>query len=662
VIVKKIPSSRMAEPKSLAANVRDLADYIAGPRAGDDGEKVEHRGGLNFLALDHGSQVQEMIDLAEVARRDAKPVQHWIFSWREGEQPTPAQADEAAKMFLDEMGLADHQAIYALHSDTHNWHLHLAINRVHPETEKLVTVNKSYDHKVAHRAVARIELRQRWQPEARALYAPDAQGELKLVKHLGDERQPSARALAFEEHAGARSAERIALEEAAPIIRRARSWRQLHETLGTAGMRFEKKGSGALLWIGDQPVKASAAGRDCSMSALQKRLGEFEPTVTPLPAPPLHKAGPRSLDSSEPLLASYLEQRQRFREERAKSAAYEGHQRAEWRRLLDRQRQERAHILRGSWKGKGDLLNTLRSLTATQQAQEKADLRDRHKRERAAMARDRGRFPSYEDWLARSDRQAADEWRHRPRRPVTIEGSRFDQPTPRDIRAVTAVLDGGRVHYHLARSGRAPAFTDRGKTIDIHQGRNREAVLAALQLSAQKWGDFWIRGDAQFKRNCVELAAEHGFKITNPELQQAIAAERGRLRTMTESDAPTRRPEAMTPAAIYGRHLAALVREQPERLADASRLDAEIAVRLAVTGHSRAQVVNMIRDGARTARSNEARSWDTYARRATDFAFSPPGREMRERLAGQQQKLLRLEGREDEHALLRRLGGPMRPL
>ena len=107
MIVKKIPSSKMAAPKSLAANVRDLADYIAGPRAGGDEEKVEHRGGLNLLALDHDSQVQEMIDLAEVARRDAKPVQHWILSWREGEQPTSAQADEAAKMFLDEMGLAE---------------------------------------------------------------------------------------------------------------------------------------------------------------------------------------------------------------------------------------------------------------------------------------------------------------------------------------------------------------------------------------------------------------------------------------------------------------------------------------------------------------------------------------------------------------------------
>ena len=46
MIVKKVPPSKLAAPKSLAANVRDLADYIAGPTAGGDGEKVEHRGAL----------------------------------------------------------------------------------------------------------------------------------------------------------------------------------------------------------------------------------------------------------------------------------------------------------------------------------------------------------------------------------------------------------------------------------------------------------------------------------------------------------------------------------------------------------------------------------------------------------------------------------------
>src|SRR5262249_40425344 len=156
--------------------------------------------------------------------------QHWILSWREGEQPTHAQADQAVRMFLDEMGLAQHQAIYALHRDTHNWHLHLAVNRVHPETERLVTVNKGFDHEVAHRAVAGIEHRQGWAREAHALYTPRPDGTVERVRSRGTaSRQPSARASTFEERTGERSAERIATELAAPVIRQAQSWRELHE-------------------------------------------------------------------------------------------------------------------------------------------------------------------------------------------------------------------------------------------------------------------------------------------------------------------------------------------------------------------------------------------------------------------------------------------------
>src|SRR6185312_12000612 len=282
---------------------------------------------------------------------------------------------------------------------------------------------------------------------------------------------------------------------------------------------------------------------------------------------------PRPLDPAAPLLASYLDQRRKHYAQRAEPGKRVDRQRDEWRQLGDRHRKERAEMFRGSWKGKGDALSALRSLIAARQAQEKAALRDRQKLERVAARRARERFPSYEEWLARFDRDAADKWRHRTRRPATVEGATFDPPTPRDIRAVTAVMDRDRVHYHLPGSRRAPAFTDRGKSIDIHDGRNREAVLAALQLSAQKWGEFWIRGDTQFKRTCVQLAAEHGFKITNPELQEAIDAERERLRMARVPDGPTRRPDLMTPAAIYGCHLAAIVREQPEQWVDPSRLD-----------------------------------------------------------------------------------------
>ncbi len=606
-----------------------------------------------------------MIDLAEVARRSQQPVQHWILSWREGEQPTRAQADEAVGMFLAEMGLGEHQAIYALHRDTHNWHVHIAVNRVHPTTEKVVTVNNGFDLEIAHRAIARIEQSQGWEREARGLYAVGTDGRVdRLRPREQSERQPSDRARNLEERTGQRSAERIAIEEAGTIIRQARSWRELHTALAAQGMRYEKKGSGALIWIGEQPVKASTAGRDCSMAALRDRLGDFETAL----APPARASIPaRAVDESAPTLRVYLdERREHYRERESRRARATREQRGEWRDLADRHRKERADIFRGSWRGKGDLLNATRSVLAARQAQEKAAVRERQQLERAALRREQGRFPSYEDWLARRDRDQADRWRYRDRRPATIEGATFEQPAARDIRAFTAVLDGRKVHYHLAGSRRT-AFTDHGKTIDIHASRNRESVLAALQLSAQKWGTISVHGNREFMRICVELAAEQGFKIANPDLQEAIAVQRRRLRPPNGPDtrAPRveSRPESLTLASIYRRHIEEILRDQPRaRRIDGSRLDADVAIRMAVTGHSREQIAKAILDGARTDRPNEDRDWQAYARRAVQHAFGLPGEQARLHLEPLRDKLLRIEGREDERHLLRRLGGPSRGL
>ncbi len=642
MIVKKVPTSKHAAPKSKALNVRALTDYIAGPRAGGDGEKVEHRGAVNLLNIDHEGQVQEMIDLAEIAKRSPQPVQHWIMSWREGEQPTAAQADAAVATFLDEMGLARHQAIYALHRDTHNWHLHLAVNRVDPDTEKVVTVNNRFDHEVAHRAIARIEERQGWQREDRALFLVRPDGDLERSQPRGQRgRQPSVGARDFEERAGARSYERIALEDAAPIIRKAQRWPELHRALAQNGLRFEKKGSGAILWIGNEPVKASCAGRGCSMSALQKRLGEFTPAAQERSPERPHDRPPQPLDPASKPWQQYIGDRARHATERAAVRDHTAaRQRDEWRRAAERHRRERADLFGRSWKGQGDLLNATRSVLAAQQAQEKAALRDQQKLEREELRRAQ-RFPSFKAWLTERSPELAQEWRHRERQPAAIEGPTFEQPVQRDIRAFQAVVDGGRVHYHLNGELGRPAFTDRGKVIDIRDSR-RESVLAALQLSAQKWGNFTVHGSESFRRLCADLAVEHGFKITNPELQRTIADRRERLRHRDRPLQP-RNLNARSPADAYRLHFAEVARQAISSVADPSRLDAEVAVRLRVMGYQPEVIVRTIRDGAPALRPHEQRDWNDYARRAVDFAFGVPGSRLAAEFVRGHEQTLRTE-------------------
>ena len=69
----------------------------------------------------------------------------------------------------------------------------------------------------------------------------------------------------------------------------------------------------------------------------------------------------------------------------------------------------------------------------------------------------------------------------------------------------------------------------------------------------------------------------------------------------------------MTPAAIYRRHRDAIVREQPGQRIDPSRVDARVAVRMAVTGHSYDQIADAIKAGASGDRPGEKRDWEQYA-------------------------------------------------
>ena len=103
-------------------------------------------------------------------------------------------------------------------------------------------------------------------------------------------------------------------------------------------------------------------------------------------------------------------------------------------------------------------------------------------------------------------------------------------------------------------------------------------VAAARRLSAAKWGAFEVTGNEAFKARCARLAAEHGFQITNPELQESIARERERLRVDVE---PTPEldvvPEA-TPVRIPA------TEESPVRTREVEPEIAEIA---AVFGNAR---------------------------------------------------------------------------
>ena len=88
----------------------------------------------------------------------------------------------------------------------------------------------------------------------------------------------------------------------------------------------------------------------------------------------------------------------------------------------------------------------------------------------------------------------------------------------------TAVIDKDKVHYKDA-TGRT-GFIDSGSKIELLKGFTEGDTLACLELARQKYGSFQVTGSPEFLKTCVSLAATHGFKLTNTDLQRDIAVQK----------------------------------------------------------------------------------------------------------------------------------------
>jgi len=647
MIVKYIANPKAQSSK--ASRIGSLLDYIeADGRA--DAQKAEYIGANgNFYSESLQGQRAEMFALAIEATRSRDPVDHWLLSWKEGEQPTQAQCNEAVEILKRHLGMSsEHLAVFALHRNTENYHLHVVLNRVHPDT--LRVEDKGWCIDKAHKAIAEIIRAQGWEAERNARYVADRSGQVTRASSVR-EPQPRSKARDHENATGEKSCERVAQEKAAPILLNAKSWAQVHEGLAQIDMLYERKGSGAMLWVGDQPLKASCIGREFSRIRMEERLGEFQPDsransiqLLPRTAEPFRSDMP----------ANWAEYRKTIVVNRKEKEASQVQQRMDHRVAREFQsaefRKERSALYQGG-KWSGDALNVARSLLAADHAMRKAELMERQKRERDSLRMRFGRRKTFEQFLVeQGEPQLAEQWRYRDTEtPATVilgDGDKI--PRKRDIRDFTAQVRQSahtrlaEIHYSSRSDPSHVSFTDRGKRIEVWQAQDETAVLAALQLGAQKWGTLTITGPDEFKQLCAQLAEQHGFKINNPELRREIP--RGPSEGHPVPIIPAGMP---SPSMAYQLHKADILNRIEVR--NASQLDWMIAVRMRVTGHDQQAITQALKENASQGREAENRNWTNYAERTAEAVFGPRGDRECARSAQRAEAWARVEGRDLAH-------------
>lgn len=76
-------------------------------------------------------------------RDNKEPVFHFTLAWAHDEKPSPEHMRETALSALKALGLEEHQAVLAAHSDKEHLHVHVIVNTVHPVTGRTARLQNS---------------------------------------------------------------------------------------------------------------------------------------------------------------------------------------------------------------------------------------------------------------------------------------------------------------------------------------------------------------------------------------------------------------------------------------------------------------------------------------------------------------------------------------
>ena len=591
MIVSKIENSKKSSGK--AARVAGVVDYIVAPENENSVEKCVFHEAVNFLSHDLKSQKAEMTALAQEAVRSKDPIDHWVLSWKSHERPTSEQAREAAAIFIKQCGLEGHQYIIGLHDDTDNMHLHIAVNRVHPDTCKVVKINKGFDKEAGHQAIALIEKKQGWSVEENARYRTNDRAELiidpatkrpQIFTEGEKQQQPTAKAQAMEIQTGQKSAQRVGIENAAPIIAQATTWKELHAAMAEAGMQYQRKGSGAVVQVGDEFVKASSITPKASLSALQKRLGPYQPPQEIKPNEYHHHHAPQKphaleagkepgnrLRSLSKCNLAVLTNQGKTRsagvlhiDGRAGGRSVDGLRRDtgrdnskltpqplrekqpgwnEYIAIRDAQKVAKTHETIALQKRHGDD----RTALAAKQKAERDELFKgnwKGKGEARNVLKSVIATQQAAEKLEQRERHAAErkalqaqykplpmykQWKEQPQIVGMNVRPLIDQHIERDkqrtvaqtLRALSHSVDARKhITYQL---GRRNVFRDEGRTIAVLDTKSDRGIAAALAVAQQKFGQtLELTGSDEFKRKAVAVAVENGLtcRFTDPALDK----------------------------------------------------------------------------------------------------------------------------------------------
>ena len=248
MIVKVQPS------RKHSSSFKRLHEYLTQEHDAETGEPIL-RGDvvLSWNLLSFDTAAGEMQGVASLNDRCKDAVCHYELAWPPGERPTRPQWTDSALQTLKALGYEGHQYMVVAHDDKKHFHIHIMVNKVHPQTLRAPT---RYNNWLALDAAARrLEAKYGWAhtpgmtrwDEQLNQAVPISRTERYALRTA--QQQPTGLAAKFEHYHDAESLQTYVRREVAPAVRSLLTrqnvtWDHLHCLLSKAHLRLEKSESG----------------------------------------------------------------------------------------------------------------------------------------------------------------------------------------------------------------------------------------------------------------------------------------------------------------------------------------------------------------------------------------------------------------------------------
>ncbi|MBU2750313.1 relaxase/mobilization nuclease domain-containing protein [Acidithiobacillus thiooxidans] len=589
-MIGKVGKSRTAAKSGSKSQFVDVVNYIT-READGKGREVPgtEMGVMNMTgSLDEPDAIIAQMDgIADKAHRKAKfkgdPVYHLVLSWRSEDSPKPDQITNCIRHTLKALGMNECQAVWAIHRDTDDDHVHVAVNRVHPE-KGVVMGPPRRDYLIIDKAMRELEIKHGFARDNGPFITLDGKGGPQIVRmsrkerlekgllNSGDEhgQAMTQAAKAAERSQGAPSFQEWAQDTPARALRNVLSspratWQDVHTALAVHGMVIQPRGSGMVVSTTLESGRVLACpvsklDRGLTKMKLEQHLGAFTPAPSLLPSSAttyekflharqtgMQSDGPAPYDDKKGQRIKRRAERQVEREglhtrykadlQQIKDTRSDARQ-----SLMARQKSERdafqastkahkqAFMAKEAAKGTSAAMG--KSLWAYEAARAKEALQKKHLKERHALPR----TMVWRDWL---EQQAAmgDEAalaslrgiRYREGRKAHQEKNGIEGEELEGLKPILSELhheiDHRRQLIHYRNGQGAKLFTDTGPRIEMHD-RAESSVEAALRIAVQKYGAVDITGSATFREQAARQAARLGIQVRDADLQKVWQEER----------------------------------------------------------------------------------------------------------------------------------------